>query len=33
MLEQRGDKFLHGDEYVRQWGYIVDESGTVPYSL
>ena len=33
MLEQRGDKFLHGDEYIRQWGYTVDESGTVPYSL
>ena len=33
MLEQRGDEFLHGDEYIRQWGYTVDESGTVPYSL
>ena len=33
MLAQRGDDFLHGDDYIRQWGYTVDESGTVPYSL
>ncbi len=33
LLTRRGDEFLHGDEYVRRWGYTVDASGTVPYSL
>jgi hypothetical protein len=26
------DEFLPGTEYVRQWGYAVDETGTVPYT-
>lgn len=30
-LDQLGDEFLPGMEYVRQWGYEVDETGTVPY--
>lgn len=33
LLAQQGDEFLHGDDYIRRWGYRVDESGTVPYSL
>ncbi|MCY4022914.1 MAG: sulfatase-like hydrolase/transferase [Anaerolineaceae bacterium] len=33
MLARQGDEFLHGDEYIRRWGYTVDETGTVPYSL
>ncbi len=33
MLAQLGDDFLHGDEYIRRWGYTVDETGTVPYTL
>ena len=30
-LEKAGDKFLPGQEYLEQWGYSVDETGTVPY--
>lgn len=30
-LEERGDEFLEGTEYLDQWGYVVDENGTVPY--
>jgi len=30
-LEATGDRFLDGAEYVREWGYPVDETGTVPY--
>lgn len=33
MLEAGGDEFLHGDEYIARWGYTVDDSGTVPYTL
>ncbi|MDD9956333.1 MAG: sulfatase-like hydrolase/transferase [Anaerolineaceae bacterium] len=33
MLARQGDEFLHGDKYIRRWGYTVDETGTVPYSL
>ena len=33
MLEAGGDEFLHGDEYIGRWGYTVDDSGTVPYTL
>jgi arylsulfatase A-like enzyme len=29
-LEETRDKFLPADEYIRQWGYKVDSSGTVP---
>jgi hypothetical protein len=31
-LEARGDAFLPGMDYIRQWGYTVDETGTVPYT-
>jgi arylsulfatase A-like enzyme len=31
-LAQLGDDFLPGDAYIRQWGYVVDETGTVPYA-
>ena len=30
-LEQHGDEFLPGMDYIKKWGYSVDESGTVPY--
>ena len=32
LLQKYGDEFLHGDEYIRRWGYTVDETGTVPYT-
>ena len=31
-LEETGDGFLPGQEYVRKWGYKVDKNGTVPYT-
>ncbi len=31
MLRARGDAFLPGQDYITQWGYTVDETGTVPY--
>ncbi len=31
MLQARGDDFLPGEDYVAEWGYTVDETGTVPY--
>jgi len=33
LLRQRGDAFLPGPEYIRRWGWTVDENGTVPYWL
>jgi arylsulfatase A-like enzyme len=30
-LSERGDEFLPGDAYIRQWGYRVNKTGTVPY--
>lgn len=30
-LRERGDAFLPGPEYIRQWGYTVDANGTVRY--
>jgi len=30
-LERLGDKFLTGEEYAAQWGYILNEHGTVDY--
>jgi len=30
-LSQNEDKFLPGSEYIRCWGYEVDENGTVPF--
>ncbi|MDE2723735.1 MAG: sulfatase, partial [Gemmatimonadota bacterium] len=31
-LDEGGDEFLPGADYIRQWGYTVNESGTVPYT-
>jgi arylsulfatase A-like enzyme len=31
-LDASGDAFLPGLEYIRHWGYPVDETGTVPYT-
>jgi arylsulfatase A-like enzyme len=31
-LQARGDAFLPGREYLRQWGYQVDQTGTVPFT-
>lgn len=31
-LDQQGDAFLPGMEYIERWGYPVDETGTVPYT-
>jgi len=31
LLRARGDEFLPGTDYVAQWGYTIDETGTVPY--
>ena len=31
-LKETGDEFLPGMEYIRRWGYTVDETGTVPYT-
>ena len=33
LLDRRNDKFLSGDEYVEQFGYTVDETGTVGYTF
>ena len=30
-LEEQRDEFRPGPEYVRRWGYVVDENETVPY--
>jgi len=30
-LAAHNDAFLHGDEYIRKWGYRVNANGTVPY--
>ncbi len=30
-LKETNDDFLPGDEYIKQWGYQVDETGTIPY--
>ncbi|MBN1352599.1 sulfatase [candidate division KSB1 bacterium] len=32
LLNAQGDEFLPGDAYIRKWGYITDENGTVPYT-
>lgn len=31
-LKATGDEFLPGMDYIEQWGYPVDETGTVPYT-
>ncbi len=30
-LDERGDEFLPGETYVENWGYPLDETGTVPF--
>ena len=30
-LDDRGDEFLPGEKYIEEWGYPLDESGTVPF--
>ena len=32
LLQQTDDEFLPGPEYIKKWGYQVDENGTVPYT-
>ena len=31
-LEQTGDSFSDGMDYIQKWGYEVDTNGTVPYA-
>jgi len=31
-LDRLGDEFLPGMDYIRKWGYVVDETGTAPYT-
>jgi arylsulfatase A-like enzyme len=31
LLEKRGDMFLPGEEYVKQWGYKPEQNGTIKY--
>jgi arylsulfatase A-like enzyme len=31
LLEETGDEFLPGMDYIEKWKYVTDESGTVPY--
>jgi len=31
-LKAIGDEFLPGDEYIKKWGYKLDEEGSVPYT-
>lgn len=32
MLKERKDEFLPGEEYIRMWNYVTDETGTVPFT-
>lgn len=32
LLDQLGDEFLSSEEYLKAWGYVTDENGTVPYT-
>jgi len=32
LLDQFGDEFLSSEEYLKAWGYVTDENGTVPYT-
>jgi len=32
-LIETGDEFLPGEEYIKRWGYVTDETGTVPYTV
>ncbi len=31
-LKETNDEFLSGWDYIKKWGHVVDESGTVPYT-
>ena len=31
-LKEHGDQFKHGTEYIKKWGYKVNDRGTMPYS-
>ena len=31
ILAERGDEFLPGETYMQRWGYLMDESGAVPF--
>ncbi|VAX27074.1 Sulfatase [hydrothermal vent metagenome] len=31
-LLETNDKFLPAEEYIKQWGYVVDKTGTIPYT-
>jgi arylsulfatase A-like enzyme len=30
-LKEHGDEFKHGSEYIKKWGYKVNDRGTLPY--
>jgi len=32
LLEKTNDRFLSGIEYIKKWGYVIDKTGTVPYT-
>ncbi|MBN1108137.1 MAG: sulfatase [Bacteroidales bacterium] len=32
LLVKTDDEFLNGEEYIKKWGYTIDETGTVPYT-
>ena len=32
LLKKNGDEFLPGMEYIKTWGYVVNDKGTVPYT-
>lgn len=31
VLKERNDRFLPGLDYVKEWGYVIDETETMPY--
>lgn len=31
LLKRTNDEFLPGMDYIQRWGYVVDETGTIPY--
>ena len=33
ILDKRGDKFLQGEEYMKSFGYPMDATGTVPFTM
>jgi hypothetical protein len=32
-LKRIGDEFLPGNAYIKKWGYKIDETGTMGYTL